>query len=183
MFLSEFLKHLQMLQNHSVKIQITSFHIHSNPESSWVLYYEHVGFQLKVGINFSLSNQLPGLIQFQKKQHLLGAYCVSCMVTGRNLVSELSLKSCSHILHLLPYGIIPTVVLCLLALFLYILYLLAGTFVSLSGKLMSVLHYKEYINISQDLSKKKKKKKEICCVLAALDFFVNNASVSAGSKQ
>ena len=122
MFLSEFLKHLQMLQNHSVKIQITSFHIHSNPESSWVLYYEHVGFQLKASINFSLSNQLPGLIQFQKKQHLLGAYCVSCMVTGRNSVSELSLKSYSHFLFLLPYDIIPTVVLSVFLLSSFIYY-------------------------------------------------------------
>lgn len=68
----------------------------------------------------------------------------------------------------------------LLALFLYILYLLAGTFVILSGKLMSVLHRKEDINISQDLSKEKKK---YAVFQQSLDFFANNTSITAGSKQ
>lgn len=70
-----------------------------------------LAFNLQLALTCPLSNQLPGLIQFQKKQHLLGAYYMSCMVTGRNAVSELSLKSYSHFLFLLPYGIIPTVVL------------------------------------------------------------------------
>lgn len=101
------------------------------------------------------------------------------MVTGRNSVSELSLKSYSHFLFLLPYDIIPTVVLSSCSLPLYII-LVSRDFVILSGKLMSVLHRKEDINISQDLSKEKKK---YAVFQQSLDFFANNTSITAGSKQ
>lgn len=80
-----------------------------------------LAFNLQSALTCPLSNQLPGLIQFQKEQHLLGTYYVSCMVTGRNSVSELSLKSYSHFLFLLPYDIIPTVVLSSCSLPLYII--------------------------------------------------------------
>lgn len=86
--------------------------INTNAESSLESSIMNMlAFNLQLALTCPLSNQLPGLIQFQKKQHLLGAYYMSCMVTGRNAVSELSLKSYSHFLFLLPYGIIPTVVL------------------------------------------------------------------------
>lgn len=45
---------------------------------------------------------------------------------------------------------------------------------------MSVLHRKEDINISQDLSKEKKK---YAVFQQSLDFFANNTSITAGSKQ
>lgn len=72
MFLSEFLKHLQMLQNHSAKIQITSFHILSNSKSSWVLYHERVGFQLTVGINLSFIQSVARFNSVSKGATFIG---------------------------------------------------------------------------------------------------------------
>lgn len=59
-----------------------------SPPGSFIM--NMLAFNLQSALTCPLSNQLPGLIQFQKKQHLLGAYYMSCMVTGRNSVSELS---------------------------------------------------------------------------------------------
>lgn len=77
-------------QSHSVKIKITNFHVLPAPYPSWVLFHEHVDFQLKISLPYPLSNQSLDLIHFTK--YLLRVYYVSHKMMGRNPVSELSLK-------------------------------------------------------------------------------------------